>query len=476
MVGDAPSFRFAGPAVGLAVGTGVLGSVPSLADPLVTASVGAPVRLAVWHGFNLPLALSALTLGGGALLVVGNRAVQAVLATGGALPSGEAFHLSVLRTLQVVSRRVTGVVQNGSLPVYSGVILATASLLPAGAFLTSAEWPGWPRLGPLQDLPIAGVLVLAALGAANVRRRFSAVVFLGVAGYAMAALFVVYGAPDLALTQVVVETLTTVVFVLVLRRLPERFERQSTSRRRYIRLGVAGLVGLTVFLFAIVAAGTTGGRPLSEEMVARSVPDGGGRNVVNVILVDFRGLDTLGEITVLAVASIGAVALTRVGRPRGGVAPGTASSPTSAGGLSRIVFVDVSVQMIFHAAVMASLWLLFSGHNQPGGGFVGGLLAGSAITLRYVAGGITEVRGRSRFRPWTVLGAGLLLAAATAAFPLLRGGAILDVATASLTLPLVGAAKVSSALVFDAGVYLTVVGMVLMSFEAFGDDPAEAVA
>jgi multicomponent Na+:H+ antiporter subunit A len=407
---------------------------------------------------------------------VANRRVQAVLATGRALPTGEAFHLSVLRTLQVVSQRVTAVVQNGSLPVYSGVILATAAILPTAAFLGSVDWPGWPRFGPVQELPIAAMLVLAAVGAATIRRRFSAVVFLGVTGYAMAALFVVSGAPDLALTQVVVETLTTVVFVLVLRRLPERFERQSTSRRRYLRLGVAALVGVTVFLFAIVTGGSSTDRPLSEEVVARSVPDGDGRNVVNVILVDFRALDTLGEITVLAAASIGAVALTRAGRrPTARGSPTTPSSP-EARGVRRIVFVDVSVQMIFHAALMASIWLLFAGHNQPGGGFVGGLLAGSAITLRYVAGGISEVRGRSRFRPWTVLGTGLLLAAATAAFPLLRGGAVLDVATASLTLPWIGAAKVSSALVFDGGVYLTVVGMVLMAFEAFGDDPAEAVA
>ena len=123
---------------------------------------------------------------------------------------------------------------------------------------------------------------------------------------------------------------------------------------------------------------------------------------------------------------------------------------------------------------MTSLWLLFAGHNQPGGGFVGGLLAGSAITLRYVAGGIDEVRGRSRFRPWTVLGAGLLLAAATAAIPLLAGCEVLEVGTASLDLPLVGAIKLSSTLAFDAGVYLAVVGMVLMAFEAFGDDPAPA--
>jgi multicomponent Na+:H+ antiporter subunit A len=298
-------------------------------------------------------------------------------------------------------------------------------------------------------------------------------VFLGATGYAMAGVFVLSGAPDLAMTQAVVETLSTVVFVLVMRRLPARFEPQSSLRRRVGRLAIAAGVGVTVFVFALVAAGHRLPTPVSDEMVARAVPDGHGRNVVNVILVDFRGFDTLGEITVLAVASIGAVALARVGR-RTAEARGVAPAPNA--GVRRLAFVDVTVRVIFHAVLMTSLWLLFAGHNQPGGGFVGGLLAGSAIALRYVAGGIDEVRGRSRFRPWTVLGTGLLLAAATAAAPLVAGGDVLDIGLASLDLPLIGAVNVSSALAFDAGVYLAVVGMVLMAFEAFGDDPAEVAA
>jgi multisubunit Na+/H+ antiporter MnhB subunit len=124
--------------------------------------------------------------------------------------------------------------------------------------------------------------------------------------------------------------------------------------------------------------------------------------------------------------------------------------------------------------VMGSLWLLFAGHNQPGGGFVAGLLAGSAITLRYIAGGIAEVRARSRFRPWTVLGSGLLVAVVVAGFPLLGGGSVLDVASGSLDLPVIGDVHLSSALAFDVGVYLTVIGMVLMAFEAFGDRPRTA--
>lgn len=480
---DAPSpaARFVAPAAVLAVVGIVLGVAPGLEDRLAAASAGgyrtapAAIHLELWHGFGPALALSALTLAGGALLAVGDRWVQPLLARGSVIPSGAEVYLALLRGLGRVAARVTGVVQNGSLPVYAGVILLTAALAPTTALLLGGDWPGWPAGGSLSEASIATVLVVAALGAAIVHRRFSAAIFLGIAGYAMAGLFILAGAPDLALTQVTVETLTTVVFVLVLRRLPERFERHASLPGRAIRLAIAATAGVTVFVFALVAAGYRVTPPVSQEMVARSVPDGHGRNVVNVILVDFRGFDTLGEITVLAVASIGAVALARVGRrvtEERGLAVSTVPSPE----VRRLPFVDVSVRVVFPVVLLASLWLLFAGHNQPGGGFVGGLLAGSAITLRYIAGGIDEVRGRSRFRPWTVLGAGLLLAVVTAVVPLMTGGSVLEVGYRSLDLPLLGVVNLSSALAFDAGIYLAVVGMVLMVFEAFGDEPAEAHA
>jgi multicomponent Na+:H+ antiporter subunit A len=369
---------------------------------------------------------------------------------------------------------VTAVTQSGSLPVYSGVILLTAALLPLVALTRMWQWPGWPAIGHLGDIPPAALLVVSAIGAATVRTRFSAAVFLGAAGYAMAALFVTYGAPDLALTQAVVETLSTVVFVLVLRWLPERFERQSSPRRRVLRLAIACMVGAVVFVFAIVAGIGDPAHPVSDEMIARAVPDGHGSNVVNVILVDFRGLDTLGEITVLAAAAIGAVALARVGR-RTAALRGGAPDRSAVSHLPRIVFVDVSVRMMFHAVLMLSLWLLFAGHNQPGGGFVGGLLAGSAIAMRYIAGGMALLRARSRLRPWIVLGAGLLLAAGTAAAALAGGGEVLEVISGTLSLPLVGTVTFSSALAFDAGVYIVVVGMVLMAFEAFGEEPVGVI-
>jgi multicomponent Na+:H+ antiporter subunit A len=479
-----PSPLFVAPGAVVAAATVVLGVVPFVADAMASAAVralhpgAAPVHLAVWHGVNLALVLSVATLAGGAVVSYRNRTAQQVLATGRSVPRGEAVYLVALRAVGTVARRTTAVVQNGSLPIYCGVILLTAAVVPAFVLLRTGS-VRWPPLGALRDVPAAAMLLTAAVGAATVRRRFSAAVFLGVAGYGMAAMFVLYGAPDLALTQVVVETLSTVVFVLVLGRLPERFERQSSPRRRILRVAAAATVGVAVFIFALSASAPQPEPAVSDEMVARAVPDGHGRNVVNVTLVDFRGLDTLGEITVLAVASIGAVAIARAGRRAAGLAvtEAPAVAGASVGGVRRLVFFDVSVGLIFHLVMMASVWLLFAGHNQPGGGFVGGLLAGAAITLRYIAGGMDEVRSRTRFRPWTVLGAGLLVAAVTAVSPLALGGSVLDVAYRSVDVGPFGKLGLSSALAFDAGVYLTVVGMVLMAFEAFGDRlPDEATA
>jgi multicomponent Na+:H+ antiporter subunit A len=143
--------------------------------------------------------------------------------------------------------------------------------------------------------------------------------------------------------------------------------------------------------------------------------------------------------------------------------------------MNRVAIVDVSVRLIFPALVLGSIYLLLAGHNQPGGGFVGGIVAGAAVALRYVAGGVDEVRSLTRARPWTVIGAGLLLAGLTALVPLAVGDPILRSYEADVELPMLGHVKLSTALVFDTGVYLVVVGLVLMVFESFGDDPpAEA--
>lgn len=135
------------------------------------------------------------------------------------------------------------------------------------------------------------------------------------------------------------------------------------------------------------------------------------------------------------------------------------------------LIVDTSVHFIFHSVLVLSVYLLFAGHNQPGGGFVGGLVAGAAVGLRYVAGGIDAVRAASPVRPWTILGTGLLVAAVTAAVPLVAGEPLLDSALGDWHVPLLGEIHATTATAFDIGVYLVVVGLVLMVFEAFGDEP-----
>jgi multicomponent Na+:H+ antiporter subunit A len=134
---------------------------------------------------------------------------------------------------------------------------------------------------------------------------------------------------------------------------------------------------------------------------------------------------------------------------------------------------DTTARLVLHSALILSLYLLVAGHNQPGGGFVGGLVAGAAVALQYVAGGVDDVRALSRVRPWLILGGGLVIAAATSLVPLLTGGPLLASGEADLTLPLVGTLHLSTALAFDAGVYGVVVGVVLMVFEAFGDEPED---
>ena len=324
VIPPAPGWAFTAPAAVLAGLTVVAGvAVGSLVSPLVESAAHDldgrvdAVHLSLWHGVTVALALSLLTYVLGALVIAARRQVariQVVLAPD--LGGDDAF-AATLRGLNLTARRVTGVMQSGSLPLYCAAILLTAVGAPAAALALNGGWVGWPRWSetPAQTL-VAVVIIVAAVGAVSSSRRFAAVLLLGAVGYGMGVLFVVQGAPDLALTQFAVETLSVVVFVLVLRHLPNRFERQRVTppMGRWLRGLVAGAVGLGVFWFALIAGGVRVAPPVSTELVERSLPEADGRNVVNVVLVDFRGLDTLGEISVLVVAAVGVVALARVGR------------------------------------------------------------------------------------------------------------------------------------------------------------------
>ncbi len=318
----APGRWFVAPAAVLALLTVVGGLfVGVVIEGIVDGAVAAldpdahHVHLSLWHGWTLALGLSLLTYGLGALLVAGREPVARLQRALAPPFGGDDAFVAALRGLNRMAAQVTRVVQSGSVPVYISVILLTAVVVPGGALVVNDTWEGWPRFAetPLQVL-LAAIIVGAAVAASVVRHRFAAVILLGAVGYGMGAVFIVQGAPDLALTQFAVETLSVVVFMLVLRNLPARFERRTPAIATWLRLLVASTVAAGVFCLALVTSGARLPRTVSGEIVARSLPDAGGSNVVNVVLVDFRGLDTLGEISVLAVAGVGVVALARARR------------------------------------------------------------------------------------------------------------------------------------------------------------------
>ncbi len=324
----APSMVFVGPALLLTVFTVAAGLAPVVIDRLVEMATislhpGAePKHVHLWAGFNTAFMLSLVVIGSGIALTVFRGRVARVQRGSSRLlqhvPTSDQSFNFLLRGVGITARRVTGVLQNGSLPIYVSVILVVVTGVPLVAF--AQEWNGF---GQIVETPIHVVLVAmiiaAALGASMVRRRIAAALMLGAVGYAMAGFYVVQGAPDLALTQFAIETLSTVLFVLVLRYLPATWTHRAPAIAAPMRIAVSVFVGASVFVFALVAAGArnevTEPR-MSEAMVENALPKGKGHNVVNVILVDFRGWDTMGEITVLLVAAAGAVSLARTGRRR----------------------------------------------------------------------------------------------------------------------------------------------------------------
>jgi multicomponent Na+:H+ antiporter subunit A len=327
-----PSRAFLGPAavvgvLGLAMGlfpsplSPYVGEAGRVLDPLLE-----PHKLYLWHGFNTALALSLGTFLVGSLLFLGRRRIEALQARVPALPSADdGYRASVSGTVRT-AERVTAVVQNGSLPVYLGVIMLTVLAVPGTLLLTGASLPSEVVVADTWiQLVVAGVVAVAAVATASSHRRFAAVIFLGAVGFGVGVLFIIQGAPDLALTQLLVETLVLVIFVLVLRHLPERFEAQRWRLGQVPRMVVAGGVGIFVAAFAVIAASVRTESPVSDTHLALSLPEAQGRNVVNVILVDFRGFDTMGELVVLTVAALGIIGLVRAARRERAVAAGRAA-------------------------------------------------------------------------------------------------------------------------------------------------------
>ncbi|MCW2740339.1 MAG: hypothetical protein JWR45_761 [Blastococcus sp.] len=480
-------------------------------DPLVSAYAEtlpllAPKaeELALWHGWQPALLLSAASLLGGAAIFAARRPITAFQRRFAVGASADEGYWNVVQGLDRLSVLVTGTTQRGSLPAYLGTILVVVLALPGTILLTRAPWPGEWRAWDTPVQALVGVVVLVAAGMAlRIRQRLSVVLVVGVTGYGLAVLFALQGAPDLALTQFLVETLTLVTFVLVLRKLPKDITERHRPRERVVRGVIAVAVGALMAAVGAVALASRTATPISADFPEEAYDFGGGKNIVNVTLVDIRAWDTLGEISLLVVAATGVASLVFLRRRTGGVdrldRADLTEAPRAAGRAPRrrwlaasatlpperrSVVLEVITRTLFHTILVFSLYLLFSGHNEPGGGFAGGLVAGLALVLRYLAGGRYELGEAAPVDPGLLLGAGLLFAGGTGVAGLLLGAEVLQTAILETTLPVLGDVKLVTSLFFDMGVYLIVVGLVLDVLRSLGaeldrqedeDDPIEAL-
>ncbi|KGN31019.1 cation:proton antiporter [Knoellia sinensis KCTC 19936] len=439
--------------------------------------------LALWHGFTPALGLSAVIIVVGLLLWIARRAVastQKRVHEALHLPEAELVYHDIIRGVDRLSIEVTGRTQRGSLPIYVGIILLVLVIIPGLALVQ--VWDAVRLRGPdnLLQVAIVSVVVLAAIMTVRSRRRLRAVLLLGVTGYGTALLFVAHGAPDLALTQVLVETFSVVTFVLVMRRLPPFFSDRPFTTARRIRVAVGCLVGLAVGGYALVAANARTARPVGRDFAGPAYEYGGGNNIVNVTLVDIRVWDTFGEISVLVVAATGVASLIflltdratshrEARRLRADSDQGWLRGAGLIADRRRSVVFEIVTRVVFPVLMMFSIYLTFAGHNLPGGGFAGGLIAGLALMVRYLAGGRAELDSAAPIDAGVVLGSGLVIAALSGAVPALLGynafqSGIFDIPTGLFGYEV----HLVTSLFFDIGVYLVVIGLSLDVLRSLG--------
>lgn len=436
--------------------------------PVLRAAAGAVLgpalpdySLALWHGFNGPLLLSSIGLVGGIALYALLRKIRDLHASDNR-SLGRWLFEGLLLALDGLAVRVTRAMGGGLQAMLLWLLLS--ALLVAGApFLAGGRLPTFGPMQPMAPLGWALWLLLTGCALATLvlyRRRFLAVLVLGGTGMAVSLAFVFLSAPDLALTQLLVEMVTLVLMLLALNYLPGVSPPEPGRLRRWRDATLAGLAGggLAVLAYSMMTAPQQAGS--AEEMLARALPEAWGHNVVNVILVDFRGFDTFGEITVFAIAGLVVRALLRRARlaPEWRMPGGPMQLPVPA---------DLA-QMMFPLTLTVSLFLFLRGHNQPGGGFIAGLVLAVLLLMQYVIQGADSVQSRFGFDYVRLIGAGLMLALLSGAASLAFDVPFLTSGHAEWQLPWVGKLELASVLVFDCGVYLVVFGSVMLMLSMLG--------
>lgn len=456
-----PSWAFLAPAAVAAVAGLVLGPAVAVLDPLMREAIlnvepgTVPPYFRLWHGLTPELLLSAITISCGMTLFLFrgrvDRGLQRVPHLGGQAlfdrlcEAAVRFGAAVGRPDQASSPRAYLARLVAALVVLGGVGALGIGKLPASAAA------GRPR--PTEWVVIV-LLAAAVAGLVRARSVLAAVVLAGVTGLIVTAWFLLAGAPDVALTLLLAEVLTAMAAAFVLRGLPRSFPRPR-------RLGTAGAGILAGLAGLAAAAGTQAltGRPgvsPAGNFYLRTASAAGGRNVVNTILVDFRALDTLGEVSVLAAAALGLVLLL------GGLDPAVSRPPAA----PYAILLGPAFRVLAPVTVAVSAYLLLRGHNEPGGGFSAALVAGIAAGFGYLAGRAATI---ARWRgTGPLLAAGLLVSVGTGLGAVAQGDAFLT----HFSVPLPAGLSVSSTLLFDLGVYLLVLGLMVTAVTRLASEEA----
>jgi multicomponent Na+:H+ antiporter subunit A len=456
-----PAWSLSTPPLILAVAGLVAGVVPFLMNgPLSAAAtaiagVSSDVSLSVWHGVTPALLLSALTLAAVGVAWAVHDVVRARTWT--PRHGTEDLYERTLSALDAVSRAIAPALHSASLRTYVMIIVGTSIVLGGTALLTDPGLVSTTSRTTIaaHDVFIVFIIIAGAISAAVAQSTMAAVLSLGTVGYGVAMIFLSFGAPDLAMTQFSVETLTVLIYVLVFRHfrgLGPLSSRLARARDALIAVGIGTIIGGLVLSVA-----TTETAPRLENYFVEFGPTlGHGRNIVNVILVDFRAFDTLGEITVLAAAAIGVRGL--LGLAGNGRTDHEPVQPVAS------PMFRTAARRLMPLLLLFSVFLLMRGHNEPGGGFVGGLIAAAAFALYGIAFGVRRARQALLVRPLTLLGAGLLVALASGLPAVLSGEPFLE----ALWMP--GPLEVGTPLLFDVGVYLVVTGVVLMMIFSLAEE------
>ncbi|WP_105190047.1 monovalent cation/H+ antiporter subunit A [Pseudoalteromonas sp. T1lg48] len=447
-------------------------------DPLLTvashAVLGAEApdyHLAIWHGFNLPLLMSAVAVAGGLFIYSQRKYLFQFQASLPSVSAKKAFDASIQRVV-VWSREQILRIENGSLQRYVFILLLSTLVvagLPLFEMHTLAGATGLSEIDAHNAIGAALLMIGALATLIWHRSRMIALILVSVVGLMTSVAFTRFSAPDLALTQLTVEVVTVMLLMLALFFLPQRTPKESSSLRILRDLGVSSAIGIVVgsICYALL---TRPQESISQFFIGNAKTGGGGTNVVNVILVDFRGFDTLGEITVLGIAALGIYKLL-LNLPLFMPASDSEGRPW-ARERHPLLLASIS-QSLLPLAIMVSVYIFLRGHNLPGGGFIAGLVTSIAFILQYMANGSNWIRARMDINYRKVIASGLAIATLSGLGSWLFGRNFLTSWFDYFDIPLVGKTELASAMIFDLGVYLTVVGATLMILASLGKLTAE---